>query len=637
MKDWQSFVIEHGARAQVYELAHVVGQPVEAVRKLRGRGVCVKRRRGKTFAELFTLWNGRAPTEKEWPRPRKDGGRGTYEWQAPEHQLLASLIGSIGFPEIAAILTKRLRKVTGDETAVRTKWSVYIAAQRIGLTSYDVVGGITVAKASRETGSRAILDHEIRLKRIAVRRVGRLLVIPYKEWERWKATRVAPPAGFMKLAKLKRALGIRSDKLSEWARLGYIPTAVRCNTYGVGERSTRWGSWWLDPKVARKLIADRRAGRSMPWWGKPEPGNLKTTWRLLQKRRHPASCEACRKIWGPAGAPSKYDDYVRRYPPLEHGAKRHLTIKFNPGLTIGQLAHESGRSVAGVTRAIAAGVLRATKVGRTRYVTRSDATRWKVRNCPTGSGTRSWLSLQEAKRMYAFSLEELQAFIADGRLKKKIGTNGPMRGKGYVPRQQCAELRQELGYTEPEAARRVGVSVARLQVLLRALNWRGRGAIPLHTINAAIKREASKPGYSLAEAAQRVGKSTGWVEAQVRNGVIRILRGKWNRRRRYVSAPMLARLRRAAAQPQRIERWTSEWVFAGEGAIEAGVSIAHLARWAETGQVVRRGSRLGWRYHRRSIRARARRYWKDQVRFKRATPPAWLSIEPPAVQLPRAA
>jgi hypothetical protein len=51
--------------------------------------------------------------------------------------------------------------------------------------------------------------------------------------------------------------------------MGYVPTAMRCNPYG--QRMSRVRHLVHRPKLARKLVADRRAGRPMPWWGKPEP------------------------------------------------------------------------------------------------------------------------------------------------------------------------------------------------------------------------------------------------------------------------------------------------------------------------------------------------------------------------------
>ena len=135
----------------------------------------------------------------------------------------------------------------------------------------------------------------------------------------------------MLLTSIKKALSIRSDKLSEFARAGHIPTAKRCNPYGTKGPSTQFGTWWIDKKVAAKLVADRRAGRPMPWHGKPNPDNLRVTFKLWQKRKHPASCKTCAAIWGKKGAPRTFDDYALRYPPLAHGAKTASNPSLEPG------------------------------------------------------------------------------------------------------------------------------------------------------------------------------------------------------------------------------------------------------------------------------------------------------------------
>ena len=53
----------------------------------------------------------------------------------------------------------------------------------------------------------------------------------------------------MRLSTLRQPLGIRSDKLSEFARMGYVPGAVRCNPFGVPGPSTQFGTWYIDPKT----------------------------------------------------------------------------------------------------------------------------------------------------------------------------------------------------------------------------------------------------------------------------------------------------------------------------------------------------------------------------------------------------
>jgi hypothetical protein len=629
MTDWQTFVLEHGRNVRSQHLAAIVGQPVDAIDQFRGR---VRPKPGvvRGFLELFALWHGRPPRDDEWPKPMRVGGRGTtgrvsYEWLGPERALLARLVGTMSTDAIAQVLTNRLREITGDPDARRSRNAVLVGLQKVGLQTSDVVGGITLHEAAKEIGARAILYHEIRMGRLPSFKVGRHLAIPRDAFDAWKATRVFPPKGFIRLARLKKPLGILSDKLSEWARAGFVPSALRCTPYGTSEMSTRWGTWYINPKVAKKLIADRRAGRPMPWWNKPEPYNLKVTWRNWQQRRHPEACATCQDIWGPDGAPSTFEDYAKRYPPLAHGAKRHLTRVWSPGLRIAEVAKDAGTAEATVIRAIHMGVLRAQKYQGRIYVTRTDATRWKARRCPHGGSFRSWLSVRTACRAYGFTRAELLRHVKSGRIAMKVGDHGPMRDVQYVVKQQVRELRDAIGFSECEAARRVGVSIARLRTLLRGLEWRTADRIPFDVVNAARKREESENGVPLAEAAKILGKPVHWVREQIKAGTIRPLRSKWDKKRLYVTLPMFDRLCTAALRPQVRKRWTTDWMLLSDAAQLAGVSATQVIRWAEARECQRRKHPdTYWRYHRRSLLARARRYWQSENRFKRATPPAWL-------------
>ncbi len=623
MKDWQRFVLEHGWRAHAYELAAVLGRTLAEIESVRWPG-CKKLKQPKRFAELFTLWNARPPRDGEWPSPHRMGAAGAYEWQSREDALLGTLVGRFDTQEIAAVLTKRLRKLTGDRRAKRTRASIMVRMQAIGLQTSDVIGGISLSQAAKETGAYYNIWNAIKRGELRSFRIGKHIVIPHGAWAKWKASRVFPPKGFVQLSTLKRPLGIRSDKLSEWARMGYVPTAVRCNPYGTRAKMTRFGTWYIDPAFARKLIADRRAGLAMPWWGKPEPGNLKITWRLLEQRKHPASCATCRQIWGPMGAPRSYEDYAGRYPALDFGAKRHLTRKWSPGMTLAEVGKYTKRSWTWVRRAIDNGTLSAEKVGRCYYVQRAAATHWKARGCPAGSHDSSWVSIAEACRHHEFTRQELERLIAAGKLLTKNGTNGPMRGITYVPRHQVRTLRQTMGFSEEEAARRVGVRVGRLRVLLKGIGWRCAGAIPLDTVNALIRRRYSQDGgVSIAEAARELQVDEAWIHERLLDGTIRILRGKWNRRRLYITQPMMQRLREAKRRPPRRERFGSGWLFISQAALDAGVSTGTILRWAADGDLKRRNSHLGWRYARWSLRSRARQYWK-RPRLIRATPPNWL-------------
>lgn len=623
---WRAFVLAHGWRAAGHELAAVLGVPAEAIETLRRTSACTRLQSPLDFPELFALWHGRPPADEDWPAPRKVG-QGGYEWQAPELALLASLVGRLGVQEIARVLTARLRARTGDAAAERGAAAVQIRTNLIGLQSSDVLGGITVADAGREAGSTAVVHQAIRKGDLAAHKVGRLLVIRHDAWAAWKAKRSAPPEGYVRLAALRQALGIRSDKLSEFARLGYVPGAVRCNPFGVKGPSTQFGTWYIDPQTAEGLLADRRAGRPMPWHGKPLLDNLRVTYRLWQQRRHPPDCAVCAEIWGGQGAPETFDDYVARYPSLAQGAKRHLTLPWTPGLTVAEVVAQAGRNQQHVRRAIANKVLAASTVQGRLYVTRTDATRWIARGCPNGDDEKSWIALEAACRHYLFTERELRQHIAGGRLRSKVGTHGAMRGVEYVLRQQCAQLRETLGFTEEEAARRVGVSVERLRVLLDGLTWRRAEGIPLVVVQAAIKRRDSQEGCTLEGAAALLGVPLSWVKARKRDGTVRVFRARWDRRRQYRSAPMLERLREALRHPVPPAALPDgDWLRLGDAALEAGVSMTTIQRWANDGELERREASGGCLYHREAVRARARRYWLH-VRFHRACPPAWLAAE----------
>jgi hypothetical protein len=619
---WKQLVIEHGWRAIASDLAFILGQPLDLVVRLRQTGACRKLAQPHGFAALFALWNGREPLEEEWPAPRKYRERRGYEWQPPELALLASMVGSFGTAEIAQILTERLRRITGDPQALRNSQAVQLAMNRIGLQSSDVVGGITTAEAGKEIGSLTIINQAIAKGDLKGMRVGRRWVIPHAVWAAWKAKRRFPPEGFMPLRSLKERLSIRSDKLSEFARMGFVPSAVRCNPYGTKGPSTRFGTWFIDPQVAEQLIADRHAGRPMPWQGKPLEDNLRTTFKLWQARQHPAACRICAELWGKGGAPKQFEDYARRYPPLAHGAKRHLTMPWSPD----EVAQKAKCDRARLQRAIAAGMLDATKHGRIKYVTKTDATRWITRKCPVGAREASWISLPTAEKLYLFCNRQLKQFIAAKKLKTKIGTAGAQRGILYVGKDQCSWLRQSIGFSEQEAARRVGVSVARLRELLDGVNWRKSGAIPLVTVQAVIKRRQSQPGHTFEQAAKILGKPVSWIEARQADGTIRVLRTKWDPSRIYLSEPMMTRLRKFAEPRQGGEKLSAEWLRLSDAAVEAGVTTSTIIKWAETGALDRRQSNNGWRYHRDNVRAQARLYWQT-VRFHRATPPDWLQAE----------
>lgn len=622
---WQRFVLEHGWRALAYDLAAVVAQPLAAVLKLRATHACTRRAKPKSFPELFTAFHGRPPRDDEWPRPRRCYRNGHYEWQLPEETLLVSLVGRLGKKQIARVLTKRLQRLTGDRRARRTPNSVQIAMGRLGLVTTDVVGGITVAEAGKEVGGYYMVWGAIKRGQLPSFKVGSVMAIPHAAWAKWKASRVFPPQGYVQLSTLKRPLSITSDKL---ARMGYVPTAIRCNPWGAKVRTTKFGTWFLDGKVARKLVADRRAGRPMPWWGKPDLGNLKITYRLWLKRKHPAECEICAAIWGPKGAPDSFDEYCERYHPLEHGQKRHLTRPWSAGLSIGQVAKFASRSWACVRRAIDNGMLQVKRRGTRFFITRTEATRWKARRCPMGNSRYSWLAIGTAAKQYRFTRGELLAFIKAGKLMSRVGDFGAAKGILYVARHQCALLREQIGFSEEEAARRAGVTLKRFRELLKGVEWRRVGnGIPLQTLQAVQKKLEARHGRSFEQAAEDLGVSVEWVKARKDDGTIRVARATWDRRCYYISDPMFRRLQRALKAKPRYEDLGADWLYSSEAGIEAGVSIGTIVRWRNAGELERKASSRGFRYQRAQLRARARRYWLNEIRLSRAIPPEWFRKE----------
>lgn len=621
-ESWEQFVLDHGYRANVHDLAATLHRDVAEISHVRATKPCKRLRQGKRFPELFALWNGRAPSESDWPPPRK-GDSGRYEWQAPEIALLATLVGTAPVDEIARILTARLRERSGDEDAVRTRHSIQARIQQIGMQATELLGGITTTQAAREIGSLAIVQHAIAEKALSTRRVGRRLVIPYEAWKAWKASRAQIPAGFVRLSTIRETLGIASDKLSEFARYGYIPTAIRCPPMQANDQSSQRGTWFIDKAIAEQLVADRHAGKPMPWHRRALPENLKATYGLWIQRRHPKACKKCHEIWGKSGAPKTFDDYARQYPALDHGAKRHLTRPWTPGLTVTEVAAQTMTSEATVRRAIRNGVLLTSQINGRSYVSRTDATRWRARRCPTGDGQTSWLSIETACKKYFFTSAEIEGFIADGRLVSKVGTAGAMRGVIYVGRHQCGQLREQIGLSEEQVSKRLDVPVTQLRRLLEGVAWRKADGIPLDTVHAVIKRMKSRNGYTPEEAASKLGVSAEWVLEQMRRGVVTVISPRWDPNRLYITEPMFRRLQKAITNPVTVERFGDEWLSLNAASIEAGVCPTTLIRWATAGELDRRQSATGWRYHRDAVRARARRYW-ETVRFHRATPPSWI-------------
>jgi len=614
------FIRTYGWRVRARDLAAVLGCSADDVKQVRRRVGTSSRATPARYDELFAAWHGRAPTDAEWPTPALVRV-GQYEWLPNEDALVASLVGRLSVGEIAQTLTARLRMLTADQHACRTPGAVQNRLGELGLQTTDLVGGLSVAEAAREIGSRPVVQQAIRDGRLRPHRVGRLLLIPYAQWNAWKAERRAPPEGMVPLSSLREALGIRSDsKLPEFAKLGYIPTA----TLHVYDVTKVRGEWYVSAAVAETLLADRRAGRPMPWHGKPLATNLRATYRLWCQRKHPDHCETCKQIWGEDGAPQSYDAYVRRYPPLAHGAKRHLTLVWSQGLTLEQVAEAASCEVTRVREAVDNGVLQASIVEGVPRVTRSDSTRWIARRCPAGDHQRSWVSLAWAEHLYLFTADELHRLMESGMLRSKVGTDGAMRGVTYVLKQQLSDLRARLGFTMEQGAARVGVGIEQFRELLQGVDWRAQERVPLTTLQAVIKRYQSCHGWGIDEAAIELGTPASWVRDQVAAGIVKLSCTSWNPDRPYLTLAMMNRLRTAMeAGDDGRSHLGPDWLHLSTAAAEAGVAPATILRWHQAGDLLREPSASGWRYDRATVRRRARRYWSIENRRKRAVPPSW--------------
>lgn len=630
VKAWEQFVIDFGAFTPVDDLAHILGVPAEDIRRLRSTGACGSQgKRRHSFAELVQLWWGRPADDADWPAPRKvKAHRGHYRWEPPELGLLARLVGQLTPRQIAEVLTQRLQVITGDRAASRNAGAVQNQVSRLGMMSGEALGGLSTAQAAQECGSSAAVYQAIERGELKPRRLGRRYVIDRAEWDAFKASRVMAPPGFVQLSTIREALGIRSDKLSEFARMGHVPTAIRCNPTGQDIKSTQFGTWFVDPAVAAQLVADRHAGRPMPWHGKALTDNLRVTWKLFQARRHPPECASCQAIWGDHGAPADFEDYAKRYAPLPRGAKRHLTRIWSPGVTLAEVARRTRRTPADVRKAIANGALPVTSYRGTTYVSQSALTRWIARKTPIGDSAQCWLPVTEACRTYRFSGREIEDAIASRALISKVPADGKHKGQVCVSRHGCAELRAQVGYDIEDAARRVGVPVQRLRTLLTDLDWRDKGRIPLVVVQNAIKRRQSACGYTLDVAAQEVGRPLEWVKQQIADGVVRVARAPWDHRRLYLTEPMMKSLRAAATRPPAARKRldSAKWCSVARAATIAGVSTTTIIHWRERGEVEFERIPDGFRLSIASVKERALFFWATG-RYVNRQPPGWVQVQ----------
>jgi hypothetical protein len=441
--DWKAFVAEHGWHASVADLSAVLDVRAADVTRFRqaAKGVCTRLPHCLDFGELFSRRHGRPPADAEWPAPRRTGSRGDYTWQKPELALLATLVGTLGVREIAELLTVRLRRVTGDPDATRNVSSVQLAINnRLGLQAgSDLVGGLTTREAAKIAGRVSLIHQAIYSKRLRTFRVGKRHVIPRDEFERWMATREQPPEGWLRLASLRAPLGILSDKLPEYARLGYIPDVTLVQ--GI---TTARGVWYIHPDRHRQILADAAAGRPMPWHGKALLGNQKAMWAKWQRRKH-LRCAKCASIWnGPT--PKTFDDFCARYEALTLGQKRHLTVDL-ARVRKGSAGWRKRGSVRAAMRDAGLTVYEAARLlgQRSRWVRA-----WIRRGLLECGGIARDAKGGEAVRITPLGIEILRAAAKED---------------------QAAAVRDGSALGLHEAAHHAGVSISTIQ------NWRQRGLL----------------------------------------------------------------------------------------------------------------------------------------------------------------
>ena len=192
--------------------------------------------------------------------------------------------------------------------------------------------------------------------------------------------------------------------------------------------------------------------------------------------------------------------------------------------------------------------------------------------------------------------------------------------------QQCAKLREKIGFTAAEDARRAGVSLELFRAALAGVDWRKTKAIPLVTVQTVIKRLKSHPGYPIEAAARALGTTAAWVDGRISDGTVKLLCRTWSNEHLYLSEPMMKRLREAFTKLPPATTAPADGLRLSEAAFEAGVTATTIIKWANDGKLMRIKTPIGWKYPREQVRTRARQYWKT-VRFHRAAPPEWLASE----------
>ncbi len=621
--DQRTFVLEHGWRVRADRLAHVLGVDAAAIRTLRNRAPA---RKGtpKAFGELFTLWHGRPPAEEDWPTPRRIGTRGGYEWLTPEELLLASFVGLHGPTDVAGILTDRLRRLTGDANAVRTAHETTIHASKLGLLQSDVLGGLTTAEAAKRAGvTKTLIFQELHRGTLRAFRVGTRHVIPVRALDDWKATRLPdPPKGWVKLWDLEKPLGIAgTSRLSWYAKNGLIPGAVFC----AGHR------WWIAPERAEEMLRTFRAGEPLPWHGKYSHRSVtRRSYELWLKRRH-QRCRECAALWMRVGGePRSFDEFHPRWMQFFEVQKRHLTAP--DGISAERSAEQLGVDKHTVGHAIKNRVLPAERIGSRWIIRRADLRAWAARpqNMTSNDRSRSHRMLttfRDGAVRHRLTSRELGAALKSGALHV-VWQNC----RAYLLRHELAALKARINrISVHEAAERAKVSDAVFLRSAKACSWRPGERITARLIYEVRRRREASWQLSFAEAAARLGRPVAWIRAAIAVGVLRPLKGV-DRRQIVVGRKRVEQLLRDGIPelpPAPRRGRPVEWLQGFEACELAGVTFSTVKRWATDREIRWRPWRstdgpFGARYHKLSVLKRARRYWSEECRFRRAQPPAWL-------------
>lgn len=246
------------------------------------------------------------------------------------------------------------------------------------------------------------------------------------------ASLTVPPAGYVPLSDLARALGQRVDALSRLARISMVPDALRVDRQ-EGKRSV---AWYLPGRTADGLIAQHRAGQPMPWQGKPLVDELAGKYRLWCVRRHPSACLKCHRIWGHGEPPASFEAYVARYTRLSLGDKAHLTqlwAKLRPlSEAIEHLVRLCGHDR--VVEALENGVLRTLERDGRAWMDSRVIDEWSAAGYPQAlpAAQQVWVLTSTAAASCSVDLEQLLWLIERDEVRARMGSGPVSKGRLFV-------------------------------------------------------------------------------------------------------------------------------------------------------------------------------------------------------------